>query len=87
MSALIWSHRRQWVTHLGHSGLDIEITITRFAAESQWYWYVDGFDRSRLATLSEFSKSAASSLTEAKRRAAQQADALLVRMVAARGGA
>ena len=86
MSDLIWSHRRQWVTHLGHSGLDIEITITRSAAESQWYWHVDALDRSSLATLSEFCKSAASSLAEAKRRATKEAHALIERLVARGGG-
>jgi len=87
MTPLDWKQRKQWVTHIGHSGIDVEVTITRSLSEVTWYWHVDGFDRSRMTSHDEFCAAPAWSLTEAKRRSAQQADALLVRMLNARGGA
>ncbi len=87
MSALNWKMRRQWVSQIRRDGINVDITITHTAKESSWTWWLDTFDRTTHCSVEHFAIPPAISLTEAKRRSAQDADALLSRLIAARGGA
>lgn len=87
MSALEWLPRKQWTTGFSRDGWSIDITITKSPfGDGTWTWWVDasGFNMGH----EEYStQPEARSLTEAKRRAVAQGEALLERLQKARGAA
>ena len=87
MKALEWKKRQQWTGQVRSAGITIDIVITRFEGDSTYGWWLDAFDRTRMVSFEEHSGEPARSLVEAKRRAAQQVDTFIARLIHNRGGA
>ncbi len=86
MSPLVWKPRRQWVCLTQRDGIAVDITITKLDA-TEFTWGLIAKPAIPFGPSSaEYALSIARSLTEAKRRARDQADALVTRLVRARGG-
>ena len=86
MSPLNWTPRKQWAAIDRRDNFGIDVVIDKSAAG--FTWWIDVLDRGLGQTHAEYSaQPPARSLVEAKRRAAQQVDALIDRLTRARGGA
>ena len=83
---LLWTKRQQWTASTRRNFHAIDLVITK--SDAGFTWWIDVLDRGIGQTHEEYSpQPAARSLTEAKRRATEQADALVERLIKARGGA
>lgn len=87
MSTLNFKMRRQWTAELRGPELAVSVEITRHEDALSFVWWCFGIDFKTDAQPEEFSLAPARSLTEAKRRSAQDAQAMARKMIAARGGA
>lgn len=80
-----WKKRQQWTLEIREGYVTAEIVITKHCDGGVVYW-VDAFDRgTSLSAKPEAGH--ARSLTEAKRKSVEAAQALLKHMTRARGGA
>lgn len=79
-----WATRKQWTLTIGTKDTArVGITITREDRFPGWAWWLDPVDADARPF---YCSSPAISLTEAKRRSVQDAEAFVARLVAARGG-
>ena len=83
---LVWKKRQQWAAIDRRHNFGIDVVIDKSAAG--FTWWVDVLDRGIGQTHAEYSaQPPARSLVEAKRRAAEQVDTFIARLVHSRGGA
>lgn len=86
MKPLTWKPRKQWVTDDRRDNFGIDVAITK--SKAGFTWWIDVLDRGIGQSHADYSaQPPARSLVEAKRRAAQQVDAMIERLARARGGA
>lgn len=81
-----WKQRHQWVLDLRQGGLSVEVVITRNQGEESCAWWVDGFDRGTMQSAKPL-HGASLTLKAARRESRREGEAMLQRMLVARGGA